>query len=94
MKIGIMNNPSKSVYEQARFCGQAGFDFLDLTIEGPQAADIDVEELKPILETHGLGILGHTDPCLPWAYPVQGVQDACLTELERCAKIFQPLGPG
>ena len=92
MKIGVMNNPSKSVYDEATFCGNNGFDFLDLTSEGPEAASIDVEKLRPILDSHGLTITGHTDPCLPYAYPIQGVRDACLNELERCAGIFAALG--
>ncbi|SHO43694.1 sugar phosphate isomerase/epimerase family protein [Desulfopila aestuarii] len=92
MKIGVMNNPSKSVYDEATFCGNNGFDFLDLTIEGPEAASIDVEKLRPILDSYGLTITGHTDPCLPYAYPIQGLRDACLKELERCAGIFAALG--
>jgi sugar phosphate isomerase/epimerase len=92
MKIGIMNNPSKSIYDEAAFCGKAGFDFLDLTIEGPHAATVDIAQLRPILDSHGLSLTGHTDPCLPYAYPIQGVRDACLKELERCAGIFSALG--
>ena len=87
-----MNNPSKSVYDEAESCGKAGFDFLDLTIEGPGAAEIDADRLKPILDSYGLTVTGHTDPCLPYAYPVQGIRDACLKELERCAGIFSALG--
>lgn len=94
MKIGMMNNPMKSVYDEAEFCGRAGFDFLDLTIEGPGAAEVDIARLTPILAAHGLTVTGHTDPCLPWAYPIQGIRDACLRELERCAKIFAALGAG
>jgi len=92
MKIGVMNNPSKSVYDEAVFCGKAGFDFLDLTIEGPEATNINIARLQPILESYGLSITGHTDPCLPYAYPIQGVRDACLKEFERCAGIFSALG--
>ncbi|MFH0726321.1 MAG: sugar phosphate isomerase/epimerase [Pseudomonadota bacterium] len=92
MKIGMMNNPSKSVYDEAVFCGEARFDFLDLTIEGPGAATVDVARLRGILDRHGLFVIGHTDPCLPHAYPVSGIRQACLTELERCAKIFSALG--
>lgn len=87
-----MCNPSKSVYDEAAFCHKAGFDFLDLTIEGHNAHSIDVGRLRPMLEDYGLFITGHTDPCLPFAYPVQGVRDACLKELERCAGIFSALG--
>lgn len=92
MKLGIMNNPVKSVYDEAAFCGKAGFDFLDLTIEGPNAFNIDIVKLRPILDSHGLSITGHTDPCLPHAYPIQGIRDACFKELERCAGIFSALG--
>ena len=91
MKIGIMNNPSKSVYDESLFCGQAGFDFFDLTIEGPNATTVDIAKLKSILDSYNLSITGHTDPCLPYAYPIQGVREACLKELERCAKIFSAL---
>lgn len=92
MKIGIMNNPSKSVYDEAAHCGSAGFDFLDLTIEGPEAGTVDIDRLRPILASFGLSVTGHTDPCLPYAYPVQGIREACLKELERCAGIFSELG--
>lgn len=92
MKIGMMNNPSKSVYDEAVFCGKVGFDFLDLTIEGPNATTVDIAKLKPILDSFNLTITGHTDPCLPFAYPIQGVRETCLKELERCAGIFSALG--
>jgi sugar phosphate isomerase/epimerase len=92
MKIGIMNNPSKSLFDEVAFCGKAGFDFLDLTIEGPNATTVDVAGLRPILDGYNLSITGHTDPCLPHAYPIQGIRDACFKELERCAGIFSALG--
>jgi sugar phosphate isomerase/epimerase len=92
MKIGIMNNPSKSIYDEAVLCGKAGFDFFDLTIEGPNATSVDIDKLRSILDSYGLFITGHTDPCLPYAYPVQRVREACLQELERCAGIFSALG--
>jgi sugar phosphate isomerase/epimerase len=92
MKIGLINNPLKSVYEEAVFCGKAGFDFLDLTIEGPHATNIDILKLQSILDSYELEITGHTDPCLPHAYPNQAIRKACLQEMERCAKIFSALG--
>jgi len=92
MRIGIMNNPSKSVYDEAVFCGKAGFDFLDLTIEGPNAANVDIAQLRSILDFYDLSITGHTGPLPPYAYPIQGVREACLNELERCAGIFSALG--
>ncbi len=91
MKIGLMNNPAKPVIDEAAACGKAGFDFLDLTIEGPQADTVDIDRLRAVLDTYGLSVTGHTDPCLPYAYPLQDVRDACFQELERCAGIFSAL---
>lgn len=92
MKIGMMNNPLKPVADEMTFCHMAGFDFLDLTIEGPCATHVNVIPLRDMLKRYGLTITGHTDPCLPYAYPLQSVRDACLQELERCARIFSSLG--
>jgi sugar phosphate isomerase/epimerase len=92
MKIGIMNNPSKSIPEEAAFCGKAGFNFLDLTIEGPNATTVDSVELRSILDSYNLSVTGHTDPCLPHAYPIKSIREACLKELERCASIFSSIG--
>jgi sugar phosphate isomerase/epimerase len=89
-----MNNPSKTLNDEVAFCGKARFDFLDLTIEGPNASSVDVDRLRLILDDYCLSVTGHTDPCLPYAYPIQGIREACLKELERCARIFSALGAG
>ena len=92
MRIGVMNNPSKSVYDEAVAFGKAEFDFIDLTIEGPKAQEVDTDKMGSILKQYNLGVVGHTDPCLPWAYPVLEIRQACIVELERCARIFSALG--
>ncbi len=51
-----------------------------------------LSRLRTILDYYGLSVTGHTDPCLPHAYPIQGIREACLKELERCARIFSALG--
>jgi sugar phosphate isomerase/epimerase len=91
MKIGMMNNPSLSVYDEIAAIGTAKFDFVDLTIEGPNLY-FDAERVRGLLDHHNLKVVGHTDPCLPYAYPVDGIREACLVELERCAKLFSELG--
>ncbi|MDX9785931.1 MAG: sugar phosphate isomerase/epimerase family protein [Desulfobacterales bacterium] len=88
----MMNDPARSVYDEVVLFGEAQFDFVDLTIEGPCACHVDTVKLLAILERYGLGVTGHTDPCLPYAYPIQGVRAACLKELERCAVLFKKLG--
>lgn len=91
MKIGLMNNPALSLYEQIEAFGKAGYDFLDLTIEGP-ALTFDPQKVRDLLDQYGLSVVGHTDPCLPWAYPVETVRKACFKELERCAELFSAIG--
>ncbi|MBW2037608.1 MAG: sugar phosphate isomerase/epimerase [Deltaproteobacteria bacterium] len=92
MKIGFMNNPSASVYDEIVSFGEFQSDFLDLTIEGPKALDLDVDRVRDLLDQYDLSVVGHTDPCLPYAYPVSGIRKACFEELQRCAKIFSALG--
>ena len=92
MKIGVMNDPSASLYDEIISFGSAGYDFMDLTIEGPKALNPDIKRVLSLLEQYNLFVVGHTDPCLPYAYPVKGVRKACLDELQRCAKIFSALG--
>ena len=92
MKIGAMNHPAKPVYDEVISFGKARFDFVDLTIEGPNAYIVNPEALLPILDSYQLIVIGHTDPCLPWAYPIREVRNSCFRELERCAGIFSALG--
>ncbi len=87
-----MNNPSASVYDEITAVGQAGFDFVDLTIEGPNAADPDPERICTLLDQYNLSLVGHTDPCLPYAYPRDSVRRACFDEFRRCASIFSATG--
>jgi sugar phosphate isomerase/epimerase len=91
MKIGAMNHPVKPVYEEVISFGKARFDFVDLTLEGPNAYIINPDKMRPILDHYRLTVTGHTDPCLPWAYPIREVRKACFRELERCAEIFSAL---
>ena len=44
MKIGVMNHPAKPVYDEVISIGKAGFEFVDLTIEGPKAYSISPEK--------------------------------------------------
>jgi len=92
MKIGLMNDPSASLYDEIVSFGRARYDFVDVTIEGPKALNVDVERTLSLLDQYNLFVVGHTDPCLPYAYPIKGVRKACLKELERCARIFSALG--
>ena len=87
-----MNNPRMPIIEEIKAIGEAGYDFVDLTLETPQAQSLEINLTKRVLDDHGLSIVGHTDPNLPYAYPIKTIQDACLGEFKRCAEIFARLG--
>ncbi|MEZ4638458.1 MAG: hypothetical protein R2856_26475 [Caldilineaceae bacterium] len=38
MRIGAMNDPERNVFEEIRWFGENGFDYIDLTIEAPATA--------------------------------------------------------
>ena len=92
MQIGLMNNPMNPLEKEILAIGDAGYEFVDLTIEGPHIKHSDIDRIKSFLQRYGLFIVGHTDPCLPYAYPIKGIRDASIKELERCASIFSALG--
>ena len=91
MKIGVMNNHSDSLYDEIESFGKAKYDFVDLAIEGPTVS-LNVKRVRELLDQYDLSVVGHTDPCIPFAYPSKGVREACFKELERYAKIFSALG--
>jgi sugar phosphate isomerase/epimerase len=90
MKIGVMNNPSLCVYDEIAAIAAAKFDFVDLSIEGPTLS-FDVVKMREFLARYNLTVVGHTDPSLPYAYPIDGIRESCFREFERCAKLFSEL---
>lgn len=91
MKIGIMNNPRISIIDEIKAIGEAGYDFIDLTIEAPHAQHLEVAATKQLLKDYDLSVVGHTDPIIPYAYPIKSIREACLGEFKRCAEIFARL---
>ena len=94
MLIGAMNNPANDLFEQIRWFGEAGFDFLDLTLEAPGAASwqVDGSSVREALKQNKLGIVGHTAPYLPISSPIEELRKAAIVELRRCLELFHSLG--
>src|SRR3954453_15678797 len=90
MQIGMMNDPAVDPVKEARWAADNGFDFIDLTVEGPAAGvDIlDVAALRSVLDSTGLGIVGHTAWYLPFASPVKEVRQGAV---EAVRATFAPL---
>lgn len=94
MDVGMMNDPQRDPCDEARWAGENGFDFLDLTLEGPAAEldRIDVAALKHILDDSGMGVVGHTAWYLPFASPFRRVRQAAVDCVVETFATFAHLG--
>jgi sugar phosphate isomerase/epimerase len=89
-----MNDPRLNACDEAQWIAANGFDFLDLTIEGPGASleRLDVATLKTILDDTGLGIIGHTAWYLPFAAPEARIRQAAIECVAATFEAFATLG--
>src|SRR3954471_4746056 len=94
MQIGMMNDPKVDVLDEARWAAANGFEFLDLTIEGPAAAldQIDVPAIRAVLDGAGMSVVGHTAWFLPFASPVERVRRAAIEEVAAALPAFAAVG--
>lgn len=94
MKIGMMNDPAKDIIEEFTFAGENKFDFVDLTIEPPNAqiVDIDIQKILALCKKHNIKIIGHTNFYMPWASPIKRLKDASMQEFTDHFIFFNKLG--
>lgn len=94
MLIGAMNHPGFPVLEQIEWVASVGMEFLDLTLEPPEAASwrVDPKAICSSLHKHGLQVVGHTAFYLPMGSAIEELRQACVTELRRCLQIFSAVG--
>jgi len=93
MKIGVMNNPMGNLMKEIAWIGENRFDFIDLTLEPPNAysLDIEIDKIDELLGKYGLDAVGHTAYYLPLASPFRAFCDLALKELENCFSVFNRL---
>ncbi|MDQ5827593.1 MAG: sugar phosphate isomerase/epimerase, partial [Chloroflexota bacterium] len=94
MKVGMMNDPAVDPVREARWAAEHGFDFIDLTLEGPGARvdKLDVAGLGTVLRATGLGIVGHTAWYLPLASPFQELRTTARDLYRRALDAFADAG--
>lgn len=94
MQIGMMNDPRLDALSEARWAAEHGFDFLDLTIEGPAAAldQIDAAAIRQVLDGASMDVVGHTAWFLPFASPVERVRRAAVAEVTASLPMFAAVG--
>jgi len=96
MKIGGMNNPRKNVIQEIKLLGEYGFDYVDLTIEYPEATPEKLraqsKELKRALASYKLGLVGHMPWFLNIIHPYGSVRAAIISECDRIFEMCRELG--
>ena len=86
----MMNDPVADPVREAQWAAENGFEFIDLTLEGPGAGveTLDRLALGEILAATGLGIVGHTAWYLPFGSPIREVRLGAVAAVEAT---FEPL---
>jgi sugar phosphate isomerase/epimerase len=89
-----MNHPGTSVVEEIEWIAALGLDFVDLTLEPPQAASwrIDPYAIRDALRRHNLPVVGHTAFYLPMGSAIEELRRASVCELRRCLDAFHIIG--
>jgi sugar phosphate isomerase/epimerase len=92
MRVGAMNDPARPLAEEVARIAAAECEFIDLTLEPPQAWPPDLATVSRLLETHGLGVVGHTAPYVPHASPFAELREAAHAVLRAAFAAFAALG--
>lgn len=94
MQIGAMNHPGEPLAREIKWMAEMKLDFIDLTLEPPQAATWQLRpaEVSAMLRDHGLGVVGHTAFYLPIGHSFESVRQAAIDELKRAAEFFAKIG--
>lgn len=94
MLIGAMNHPAQDVIAEIRWMAEMGLEFVDLTIEPPEAASwrIDPLAIRRTLDEYDLPVVGHTAYYLPIASAFDSLRRAAVAELRCCLERFGEIG--
>lgn len=84
MKYGAMNLPTKPILEEIEVLGKLGFDYIELTIDAPEATpekiQKDKNKIKDALSTHQLEIMGHLPTFISIADLYESIRKASIDE--------------
>ncbi|MFH1403993.1 MAG: sugar phosphate isomerase/epimerase family protein [Candidatus Altiarchaeota archaeon] len=87
MRVGSMNNPRNNVLEELTLFSGFGLDFIDLTIEAPEATPEKVGEAKSglmkFLREKNMSLVAHMPWFLQIASPYPDLRDAFVGEAFR-----------
>jgi sugar phosphate isomerase/epimerase len=89
-----MNHPGAPVVDEIESIAALGLDFVDLTLEPPQAASwrVDPYAIRDALQRRNLPVVGHTAFYLPMGSAIEELRRASVCELRRCLDAFHIIG--
>jgi len=92
--IGAMNHPAAPVLDEIESIAGLGLDFVDLTLEPPDAASwrVDPAAIRDALRKHNLPVVGHTAFYLPMGSAIEELRAASVAELRRALQTFSVIG--
>ena len=98
MLYGAMNNPVKPVLNELEEISKLGFDYLELTLDPPQAHHLQIrqqkEQLLAALKHHQMGLVCHMPTFVSLADLTDSVRRASLNEVLESLEVaaeFHPL---
>ena len=96
MKYGAMNLPTKPVAEEIEELGKLGFDYIELTIDAPEATPViilkDQDRIKEALSAHQLKIIGHLPTFVSIADLYESIRTASIDENIKALEAGAALG--
>ncbi|MEE8383293.1 MAG: sugar phosphate isomerase/epimerase family protein [Thermodesulfobacteriota bacterium] len=96
MKYGAMNLPTKSVVEEIEELGKLGFDYIELTIDAPEATPEiilrDQDRITDTLAAHQLEIIGHLPTFISIADLYESIRKASIDENIKALEAGAALG--
>lgn len=96
MFYGAMNTPLRSVVKEIRDIGRIGFDYIELTIDAPEATPLKLNKGKKLilqeLERWKLFIMGHLPTFLSTADLYESIRKASLQEIMEALEAGKELG--
>ncbi|MCX8161557.1 MAG: sugar phosphate isomerase/epimerase, partial [Candidatus Bathyarchaeota archaeon] len=95
MIFGAMNDPSRDIVEEVRSTASLGFDYMDLTVEGPRSLAKDIMDrltaIKDEVSCYDLQIVGHTAWFLELAHPYERIRKVFVEEALEAVDILAKL---
>ena len=91
MKIGYMNDPRLDVFSEVKWAKSKGFDYLELTLEKPNAYTF-TDKLINKLRRENFILIGHTFSLLQVGSLYERVRKAAVKELKYAIDVFSYLG--